>query len=54
LRAYGGLPSTSVVPLPLDAKYQQFAQRIIDQQLAIGGVRLAAILNSALSKASSP
>ncbi|UVK38745.1 S1/P1 nuclease [Mesorhizobium sp. AR10] len=53
-RAYAMLPAgwESVVgaggPIALDAKYQQSVQGTLDQQLAIGGLRLAAVLNKAL------
>lgn len=44
---YALLPSDSTVPLPIDDKFQKSVQPLIDHQLAIAGLRLAAVLNQA-------
>lgn len=46
-KVYGLLPAGAVSPVPLDSKFQKDAQPILDRQLAVGGLRLAAVLNSA-------
>lgn len=47
---YVQLSGGSGSPLPLGARYQHFAQPIIDQQLALAASQLASVLNYALNK----
>lgn len=49
-RVYALLPEDGTVPLPLDNKFQKSVQSLIDHQLAIAGLRLAAVLNQAFAK----
>jgi hypothetical protein len=47
---YVQLPGASASPMPLGAKYQRFAQPIIEQQLALAASQLASVLNYSLGK----
>jgi hypothetical protein len=47
---YVQLPGGTASPMPLTAKYQRFAQPIVEQQLALAASQLASVLNYALSK----
>ncbi|MGZ2488371.1 hypothetical protein ACVITL_006956 [Rhizobium pisi] len=52
IKAYGRLPQTPVTNgrILVDETYQKEVQPILDRQLALGGIRLAAVLNEALGR----
>ena len=47
---YALTPVNAATPVRIDSDYQRQVQPILDRQLAIGGVRLAALLNNALGQ----